>query len=179
MSRKDYYGRLLQVYRSYRRKKTRLAYLPVRLWLETTSVCNLRCVMCPNKDLNERREGFMDFPLFRKIIDEARRFVFDVNLIHRGEGLLHPEFPRMVRYSHDAGIYTKFHTNATILDEARTAPLSPPASTGFRSPSTATTARPTRASGSTPISKGPSAMWSGSSKSSASSGRKLLTPPSS
>ncbi len=96
MSRKDYYRRLLQVYRSYRRKKTRLAYLPVRLWVETTSVCNLRCVMCPNKDLMKDEKGFMDLALFRKVIDEARRFVFDVNLIHRGEGLLHPEFPGMV-----------------------------------------------------------------------------------
>ena len=123
MSRQDYYRRLLQVYLSYRRKRTRLAHLPVRLWIETTSVCNLRCVMCPNKDLKKEDKGFMDFPLFRKIIDEARRYVFDVNLIHRGEGLLHPEFPRMVRYSHEAGVGTKFHTNATLLDEARSRAL--------------------------------------------------------
>jgi len=123
MSRRDYYRRLFQVYRSYRRKKTRLAYLPVRLWVETTSVCNLRCVMCPNKDLTKDEKGFMDLALFRKVIDEAGRFVFDVNLIHRGEGLLHPEFPGMVRYSHEAGIQTKFHTNATLLDEARSRAL--------------------------------------------------------
>jgi radical SAM protein with 4Fe4S-binding SPASM domain len=123
MSRKDYYRRLLQVYLGYRRKKTRLPYLPVRLWVETTSVCNLRCVMCPNKDLTKEEKGFMDFPLFRRIIDEASRYVFDVNLIHRGEGLLHPEFPRMVRYSHEAGVNTKFHTNATLLDEPRSRAL--------------------------------------------------------
>ncbi len=123
MSRRDYYRRLLQVYLGYRRKRTRLDYLPVRLWVEATSVCNLRCVMCPNKDLKKEEKGFMDFPLFRKVIDEARRYVFDVNLIHRGEGLLHPEFPRMVAYSHEAGVDTKFHTNATLLDEARSRAL--------------------------------------------------------
>src|SRR5512135_2633294 len=123
MNRRDYYRRLLRVYTSYKRKRTRLPYLPVRLWVETTSICNLRCVMCPNKDLKKEEKGFMDFPLFRKIIDEARRYVFDVNLIHRGEGLLHPEFARMVKYSHDAGLHTKFHTNATLLDEARSRAL--------------------------------------------------------
>jgi radical SAM protein with 4Fe4S-binding SPASM domain len=123
MSRLDYYRRLGQVFRSYRRKETRLPYLPVRLWIEATSVCNLRCVMCPNKDLKKEEKGFMDIGLFRKIIDEARGFVFDVNLIHRGEGLLHPEFSRLVGAAHEAGVTTKFHTNATLLDEARSREL--------------------------------------------------------
>lgn len=114
-----YYRRLWQVYRAYKGKKTRLSYLPVRLWVEATSICNLRCVMCPNKDLKKEDKGFMDFGLFRKIIDEASQFVFDVNLIHRGEGLLHPDFPRLVEYARAAGVTTKFHTNATLLDEKK------------------------------------------------------------
>jgi radical SAM protein with 4Fe4S-binding SPASM domain len=117
MSSLRYYRRLLQVFRSYKRKKTVLPFLPVRLWIETTSICNLRCVMCPNKDLKKEEKGFMDPVLFHKIIDEARGFVFDANLIHRGEGLLHPDFPALVEYAHAAGVYTKFHTNATLLDE--------------------------------------------------------------
>jgi len=112
-----YYRRLLQVFSSYKRGKTVLPYLPVRLWIETTSICNLRCVMCPNKDLRKEEKGFMDPALFRKIIDEARGFVFDANLIHRGEGLLHPDFSSLAEYAHAAGIRTKFHTNATLLDD--------------------------------------------------------------
>jgi radical SAM protein with 4Fe4S-binding SPASM domain len=114
-----YYLRLPQVFSSYKRKKVHLSYLPVRLWVETTSICNLRCIMCPNKDLKKEEKGFMEFNLFQKIIDEARPFVFDVNLIHRGEGLLHHDFSRLVRYAHEAGITTKFHTNATLLDEKK------------------------------------------------------------
>jgi radical SAM protein with 4Fe4S-binding SPASM domain len=123
MKRLRYYKRLFQVFSSYKRKKVRLPYLPVRLWVETTSICNLRCVMCPNKDLKKEEKGFMEFGLFQKIIDEARAFVFDVNLIHRGEGLLHPDFPRMVRYAHESGITTKFHTNATLLTEEKSVEL--------------------------------------------------------
>jgi radical SAM protein with 4Fe4S-binding SPASM domain len=123
MKKLRYYKRLLQVFSSYKRKKVHLSYLPVRLWIETTSICNLRCVMCPNKDLKKGEKGFMEFDLFRKIIDEARAFVFDVNLIHRGEGLLHPDFLRMVRYAHESGVTTKFHTNATLLTEEKSVEL--------------------------------------------------------
>ena len=73
--------------------------------------------MCPNKDLAKAQKGFMDFGLFRKIIDEAAGFAFDVNLHHRGESLLHPDFFEMVAYAHEAGLVTRFHTNGTLLDE--------------------------------------------------------------
>jgi radical SAM protein with 4Fe4S-binding SPASM domain len=73
--------------------------------------------MCPNKELPKAQKGFMDFALFRKIVDEVKGFAFDVHLLHRGESLLHPEFFDMVRYAHDAGLVTRFHTNGTLLDE--------------------------------------------------------------
>ena len=41
MSTRHYYRRLLQIFWSYKRKKTRLSYMPVRLWVEPTSHCNL------------------------------------------------------------------------------------------------------------------------------------------
>ncbi len=50
--------------------------------------------MCPNKDLTKEQKGFMDFDLFKKIVDEAKDFVFDVHLLHRGESLLHPRLLR-------------------------------------------------------------------------------------
>jgi radical SAM protein with 4Fe4S-binding SPASM domain len=117
MTRFEYYRRLWRIFRSYKRKETLLAHLPVRLWIEPTSVCNLRCVMCPNKDLPPAQKGFMDLDLFKKIVDEAKGFVSDVHLLHRGESLLHPDFFEMVRYAHEAGIVTRFHTNGTLLDE--------------------------------------------------------------
>ncbi len=117
MTRPEYYKRLWRIFRAYKGRKTRLPYMPVRLWIEPTSVCNLRCVMCPNKDLTKAQKGFMDLALFKKIIDEAKGFVSDVHLLHRGESLLHPDFFEMVRYAHEAGIVTRFHTNGTLLDE--------------------------------------------------------------
>ncbi|MFC2165150.1 radical SAM/SPASM domain-containing protein [Acidobacteriota bacterium] len=119
MNKIQYILRLIQAYRSYRAKKIRLDYLPIRLWIEPTDHCNLRCVMCPNKDLPKKKKGYMDLSLFQKIIDEASSFAFDAHLLHRGESLLHPRFFEMAGYAYDKGVRTKLHTNGTLLDEKK------------------------------------------------------------
>jgi radical SAM protein with 4Fe4S-binding SPASM domain len=73
--------------------------------------------MCPNKDLKQSQLGMMDFELFKKVIDEAKNFVHDVNIHHRGESLLHKRLFDMIRYAKENGIVLKLHTNATLLNE--------------------------------------------------------------
>ena len=43
---------------------------PRKIQIEPTNICNARCVMCPLKDM-KRKTGYMDFELYRKIIDET------------------------------------------------------------------------------------------------------------
>lgn len=112
----DYYRRLIALYRSYRRRDAIVAAPPLRLWVEISSRCNLRCPVCPNKDLPAEGKGDMAWPLFRKIIDQARDFAFEINLHHRGESLLHPQAGRFIRYAADQGMFCKLHTNGTMLD---------------------------------------------------------------
>jgi radical SAM protein with 4Fe4S-binding SPASM domain len=113
----DYWHRLIRLYFHYRKKSKSLPYLPIRLWVELTSLCNYRCIMCPNKDLEKNDRGYMDFEIYRKIIDEARRFVFDINLAHRGESLLHPRLIEAIAYAKKSGLYTRLHTNGSLLTE--------------------------------------------------------------
>jgi radical SAM protein with 4Fe4S-binding SPASM domain len=112
-----YWRRLARLFVHYTRKSTYLPYLPIRLWVELSSHCNYRCIMCPNKDLPPKEKGHMDFDLYTKIIDEARGFVFDINLAHRGESLLHPRLVEAVQYAKRAGLYTRLHTNGSLLTE--------------------------------------------------------------
>ncbi len=113
----DYYYRLFRLYLSYVGRKTKVSSPPVRLWIELTSHCNLKCVMCPNKDLTSKNKGYMDFELFKKIVDESKDFVFDISLLHRGESLLHPEFLKFLNYATRFNWKTKLHTNGTLLTE--------------------------------------------------------------
>jgi len=101
----------------YWRKNVLLNYNPLRLWIEATNFCNLKCVMCLNRSIKIEEKGFMEFELFKKIIDEAKDFVHSVNLHHRGESLLHKDLPEMIKYCRDRGIYSQLHTNATLLTE--------------------------------------------------------------
>lgn len=111
--------RMARIFKDFRRRSERLPGLPIRIWIETASVCNLRCVMCPNKDYPAARKGVMRLELFKKIIDEARHFANDIYLHHRGEPLLNPALFDMIRYARSAGLKTRFHTNGVLLDEDR------------------------------------------------------------
>jgi len=113
----NYWIRLLRLFYHFQRNSIHLPYLPIRLWVEATSLCNFRCIMCPNKDLKKQDKGLMEFDVYKNIIDEAKDFVFDINLAHRGESLLHPKICEMIRYAHDNHIYTKLHTNGSLLTE--------------------------------------------------------------
>jgi len=111
--------RMLSLYRSYILRRSKNVPLPIRLWIEPTSFCNLRCIMCPNKDIPKSEKGFMEFSLFKKIIDEVSTFVHDINLFHRGESLLHPGIFKMIKYAKDKGLSTRLNTNATLLNEKK------------------------------------------------------------
>ncbi len=112
-----YWSRLGRVFYHYRRKATRLPYSPMRLWVELTSACNYRCIMCPNKDLPKAQKGNMDFALYRSIIDQAADFGCEINLAHRGESMLHPRLTDAIAYAKERGLYTRLHTNGSLLTE--------------------------------------------------------------
>lgn len=98
------------------RRTPEVPYLPLKLHLEPTSQCNLRCIMCPQSiDAIKDKHGHMDMDLYRKIIGEAREFVREINLFFRGEPLLHPHIVDMVRIARKAGIAVHINTNATLL----------------------------------------------------------------
>ena len=117
MKKFKYFFHLAKIYFNFITAKQSLDYLPVKLWIETTSRCNLSCTLCPNKDLDGEQKGDMDLDLYKKIIDEAKDFVYEVNLFHRGEPLLHPDIIDMIEYAKKSGLKTRIHTNGVLLNE--------------------------------------------------------------
>lgn len=110
-----YYMRLARLYSSYRRRDVIVPAPFLRLWVEISSRCNLRCAACPNKDLPEGQKGDMEWALFKKVIDQGRASAFEINLYHRGETLLHQDAGRFIQYAARPGIFSRLHTNATLL----------------------------------------------------------------
>lgn len=107
--------RLARAYLAYRRRDEVPPGLPIRLWIETSTRCNLRCPMCPNKDLPPDARGSMDLDLFRKIVEQARGKINDAYLHHRGEPFTNPALFDMIRLAEAAGIRTRFHSNGALL----------------------------------------------------------------
>ena len=111
-------GRLLhlaKIYIDYILKKSNAGYPPVRLWVELSSRCNLKCRLCVNKTIPSSQKGDMDFDLFKKIIDEVKDHIYDINLFHRGEPLMHPDFIDFISYASKNNVRTRIHTNSTLL----------------------------------------------------------------
>lgn len=97
--------------------------------IELTNRCPMKCVMCPRTYHMTREQGFMDFTLFKKVIDELSAanpsFHNDktVWLHHFGESLLHPEFNLFIRYAAEKEIRTGLSVNPIMLNEKNTRSL--------------------------------------------------------
>jgi radical SAM protein with 4Fe4S-binding SPASM domain len=103
--------------RAYKAGAKKLDYLPLRLWVELTNNCNLHCTFCPNSMPRKTEKGFMTLDTFKEVVTQARSFVYDMNLSHRGESLLHEDLPLMIAHAKRNGIATRLNTNATLLDK--------------------------------------------------------------
>jgi len=89
---------------------------PDRMYLESTNACNLRCIMCPTGcGLAKRKKGFLDWDLFRQIVDEMAPHVSMTTLHIWGEPLLHPRIVEMIAYCRDRGLHAEISTNAVLL----------------------------------------------------------------
>jgi radical SAM protein with 4Fe4S-binding SPASM domain len=90
---------------------------PKRIEIELVSSCNLRCTYCPRHYL-DNLNGYIDFNLFKKIVDEASAYPETIIVLHRrGESLLHPRFNDIINYISGKFKEVQLATNATLLTE--------------------------------------------------------------
>jgi len=107
-------------YTAYQTGQTRLVPPPDRLYIESTNICNLSCIMCPTGRKEQvRKKGYMDFELFKAIVDQMAPWVQATTLHIWGEPLMHPRLFDMIEYCHKQGLRSEISTNATLLDEKR------------------------------------------------------------
>ncbi len=81
---------------------------PDHVDVEISSACNMRCPMCyttTEEFKHSVKRKFMDYDLFRKIIDEcAAHKIYSIRISLRGEPFLHKDAIRMIRYAKQSGI---------------------------------------------------------------------------
>ena len=88
--------------------------------IDIVGTCNLRCPSCPvgNFAEAERPKGFMDFELYRRILQkiEQEKITSDPELwlFNWGEPLLHPELPRFIGAANESGLPVTLSSNLNI-----------------------------------------------------------------
>lgn len=97
---------------------------PPSVQIEIASVCNFRCVFCYQADTTFSNNksgymGYMDFDLFKKIIDELEGNVESITIASRGEPTLHKNFDGMISYTNGKFLGTKINTNASLLNDKK------------------------------------------------------------
>jgi radical SAM protein with 4Fe4S-binding SPASM domain len=88
---------------------------PFGIKFEVSSLCNLRCIMCPLTKGLKRKQGILKFSNFKQVYDEISPSY--LNLTGIGEPLLNPDLFKIIKYARDKGTIVKLDTNATLLDK--------------------------------------------------------------
>jgi len=87
------------------------------LIIEPTNTCNLRCTFCFVTEGMTREGGFMEFDLFKKVIDDCPDLEH-LCMHNWGEPLLHKDIFKMIDYAKSKGVkYVVMNTNGTLLTE--------------------------------------------------------------
>jgi len=78
--------------------------LPDIVQIESTNLCNAKCVFCPRDEMH-RRQGVMDMDLFKKVVDECAALgITHIRVHNYGEPFLDRQLVEKVRYAKAKGI---------------------------------------------------------------------------
>ncbi|MEM9935050.1 MAG: radical SAM/SPASM domain-containing protein [Bacteroidota bacterium] len=108
------------IYTSYFQAKNsrdpQLKGMPIKIGIEPTTACNLRCPACiSGLRAFSRPTGMLDMELFKKMIDELSPELIYLLMYFQGEPFLNKNFLPMVRYAHEKKVYVATSTNGHFI----------------------------------------------------------------
>jgi radical SAM protein with 4Fe4S-binding SPASM domain len=84
--------------------RDRAPRLPEIVQIESTNICNAKCVFCPRDEMG-RKQGVMDMALYRKIADECAALgIRHVRMHNYGEAFIDRQLVEKIRYAKSIGI---------------------------------------------------------------------------
>src|ERR687893_1402087 len=84
--------------------RDRSPVLPEIVQIESTNICNAKCVFCPRDEMH-RKQGIMSFDLFKKVVDECVELgITHVRVHNYGEPFVDRKLVEKVRYAKERGI---------------------------------------------------------------------------
>lgn len=94
---------------------------PPIVHVETTNICNLKCIHCPHTDVYNVIPGYapssIKMDVWKKVVDEVARYPAVLRLTPDGEPMLLKDFVDQLTYAQDKGVYTfAFNTHGMHLE---------------------------------------------------------------
>lgn len=113
---------VLKIYSSFHfsrfRKKSFHWGNPIKVGIEPTTYCNLRCPECPSGLRNfTRPTGMLKPENFQNMVDQLHKDLIYLLLYFQGEPYLNKNFLAMAKYATQKGIYTATSTNGHYLTD--------------------------------------------------------------
>jgi len=95
------------------------APLPEIVQIESTNICNAKCVFCPRDDM-ARKQGVMDMELFKKVVDECVELGIEhVRMHNYGEPFVDRQLVEKVRYAKEKGVpQVGMISNGSLITDA-------------------------------------------------------------
>jgi len=85
--------------------------------VEPTSLCNLKCPLCPVPAHLHRPGTHMPMHTYREVVDDLAGYAERMDLWNFGEPFLNPEIFNMIKYAEDRGVKVRVSTNSTYLGD--------------------------------------------------------------
>ncbi len=93
--------------------------IPQAISIETFNLCNLKCIMCPYKDMT-RQKTVMPMELFKKIVLDAKKMgVNTIILSFYSEPFLDHLIFERISFVRGQDMYVMFYSNGTVLNSEK------------------------------------------------------------
>lgn len=102
-------------------KESDINFPPI-VHVETTNICNLKCIHCPHNDIMncipDYKPQSISFELWKKIVDEVSQYPVALRLTPDGEPMIVSDWVNQIQYLIDKKIdIFSFNTNGTLLSD--------------------------------------------------------------
>lgn len=88
-----------------------------KFMIESSSLCNLKCPLCPVPSHLHRETGHMRMHTYKNVIDDIAGYAKKIDLWNFGEPFLNEDIFDMIKYATDRNISVRVSTNSTFLGE--------------------------------------------------------------
>ena len=98
---------------------------PITVHIETTNICNFRCVYCPQSNSDQHFQilgrGKMPFDNYRNILDKVLQTwpIREIVLTRDGEPLVHPELEKFIAYAVSKNLEVSIGSNGSYFNRER------------------------------------------------------------